>query len=101
MKISRRGDPSKDNADVSLDAYQERRKKIANFFRAHRLQAHLSLETVAQDLGLEDSSILLAYEAAVDPIPLDIIFALTNVLNIAPEDTMNVIFDTHRDQGRI
>lgn len=77
----------------------ERRWKIAAFFREHRLLSGMSVEQAATAIDLEDASVLVAYEAAVDPIPLDMIFALTNLLNIPPEDTMNLVHDVYGDHG--
>jgi hypothetical protein len=80
---------------------QEPRWRIAKFFRDHRLSSGLSLEDAALALGLEESSTLLGYESGIDSIPLDMIFALTNLLNIPPEDTLNLIHDSCGTQGRI
>ena len=72
-----------------------RRSQIAIFFRNHRLEAGLSAEVVARDLGLESAALLLAYENGAEAIPLDEVFGLTNLLNIAPEDVLELIYDVH------
>lgn len=72
-----------------------RRELIASFFRKHRLASGLSEQQVAHDLGLESVETLRAYEAGTEAIPLDEIFALTNLLNIPPEDVLALIYDTY------
>jgi transcriptional regulator with XRE-family HTH domain len=75
----------------------ERRRQIAAFFRERRLASGLTIEQVAKAVGQLEAERLDAYETAIDPIPLDMIFALTNVLNIAPEDVMNLIYDVYNE----
>ena len=86
--------------ELGATGSHEPRWRIAKFFRDHRVSSGLSLEAAALALGLDDSATLLAYESGIDSIPLDMIFALTNLLNIPPEDTMNLIHDSFGAQGR-
>ena len=72
-----------------------RRSQIAAFFKSHRLKSGLTADAVARDLALESVELLLAYESGAEAIPLDEIFALTNLLNIAPEDVLALIYDAH------
>lgn len=80
---------------------RKQRGEIAEFFRVRRLAAGISIEDTARELGLDDPGVLVAFESAREPIPLDMIFALTNYLNIPPEDTLNLIYDLHSAQGRV
>ena len=75
----------------------KRHQRIAAFFRERRLASGLSLEQVATSIEHVEVSELEGYEAGISPIPLDLIFALTNVLNIAPEDVMNLIYDAYNE----
>ncbi len=97
--MSTRGNPQGNLAPV-LDSgisNGERRRQIATFFRERRQASGLSLEQVAMAIGHVEATQLQGYESAIDPIPLDMIFALTNVLNIPPEDVMNLIYDAYNE----
>lgn len=74
--------------------------QIAEFFRRHREAAGLSPEMVAKELGLNSTDELLAYENGTQRIPLDEIFALTNVLNISPEDVLTLIHDVYNQRSK-
>jgi transcriptional regulator with XRE-family HTH domain len=69
----------------------ERRIRLGEFFRSHRVSAGLSAETIAQDLELESVSVLSAYESGRISMPLEDVFALTNLLNVAPETVMDLV----------
>jgi transcriptional regulator with XRE-family HTH domain len=80
---------------ASPESEADRRSKIGSFFRARRLSANLSPETVAQELELESATVLLAYESGRASMPVDDIFALTNLLNIPPEDVMELVHELY------
>lgn len=82
-------DPSPQPARCELD----RRREIARFFRKHRLRAGLSIEETARAAEIPDATTLLEYEHAVQPIPLEDIFSLTNVLNIAPDAVLTLVHE--------
>jgi transcriptional regulator with XRE-family HTH domain len=71
------------------------RLQIADFFRTKRLASRLTLEHVSAELGLNGTQTLLDYESGAISIPLDEIFALTNLLNVAPEEVMALILLIH------
>ncbi len=73
----------------------ERRVQIGTFFRNAREQAGLTPEAVAKELELDSTAILLAYESGRSSMPVDDIFALTNVLNIPPEDVMDLVHELY------
>jgi transcriptional regulator with XRE-family HTH domain len=81
----------------SEELHHPKSAKIGKFFHERRLAAGLSLETVAIELSLEVSADLQAYENGQKAIPLDEIFALTNILNIPPDDVIDLI---HGLKGR-
>ncbi len=83
------------NLNLKRPVQNSRRVQIASFFKDHRLQSGLSVDFVAQELGLPGAGLLQAYEAGTEAIPLDEIFVLTNLLNIAPEDVLALIYDIH------
>ena len=83
--------------NLNLNSDEPRRQRIAAFFRKRRGESGLSLEIVARELGYEDSSIVAEYEAGTRDIPLEDIFALTNLLNIAPEDVMSLVHNTYKE----
>lgn len=70
-------------------------KRVAEFFRVHRLSSGQSQQQVVDALGLESLELLQRYESGETPIPLDDIFALTNLLNVPPEDVLGLIFDIY------
>lgn len=72
-------------------ASQRRREAIGAFFRQQRMLAGLSIEETATLLDIEPPGLLNRYESGALSIPLDEIFALTNLLNIAPERVMTLI----------
>jgi transcriptional regulator with XRE-family HTH domain len=78
----------------------DRRQPLAAFFRKHRIASGLTIEEIAKGMGLEDSATLVSYESAQQPIPLDMIFSLTNFLNISPDEVLNLIYDLHGNQGQ-
>lgn len=77
-----------------------RRIQIATFFKERRLGAGLTQAQVVQGLGLESIALLQSYEDGSQPIPLDDVFSLTNLLNVPPEDVMALIYDVY-SQGSL
>ena len=73
---------------------EDRYARIGDFFKRRRMESGLSLVEVSQDLNI-DQVLLNAYEAGAQPIPLDTVFTLTNLLNVPPEDVMILIYDVH------
>jgi ribosome-binding protein aMBF1 (putative translation factor) len=82
------------------DALSER-QKVGQFFRDRRLAAGLSVEHLASELGLPSPEVLTDFETGAQPIPLDTIFAMTNVLNIPPEDVIELIMDLYILKGQV
>lgn len=89
------GSPSASGAERN-----ELRRTIAAFFRERREATGMTLEQVATSLPGSDVEQLRAYESGTEAIPLDLIFSLTNLYNIPPEDTLNLIHDVYGEQGR-
>ena len=88
---------SKDQLAYDSNSEQRRRETIGGFFRARRIVAGLSEIEVTTSLELETPGILVAYETGRTPIPLEDIFALTNLLNIAPEDVLALIHGVYSE----
>lgn len=71
----------------------DRRIEVARFFREHRLRVGLSIEETARAAEIPDATTLLEYEHAIQPIPLEDIFSLTNALNIAPDAVLTLVHE--------
>ncbi|RYZ76108.1 MAG: XRE family transcriptional regulator [Proteobacteria bacterium] len=80
----------------SLELEMGRRVQIGAFFRERRELAGLEADYVAKELDLESSTILHAYESGRLSIPVDDVFAMTNILNIPPEDVMELIHELYQ-----
>lgn len=80
---------------ASPEIEAERRIRIGTFFRDARVQAGLTLEAVSQELELESETVLSDYETGNTSMPVDDIFALTNLLNIPPEDVMALVHELY------
>lgn len=80
---------------ASPETESERRHQIGNFFRMRRLEAGVSAETVAKELELASTDVLMAYETGRVSMPVDDIFALTNLLNIPPEEVMELVHELY------
>lgn len=68
-------------------------RQLGAFFQKHRLAAGLALSTVALELDLKDASVLNSFEEGTVPIPLEMVFTLTNLYNIPPEETLLMMCD--------
>lgn len=79
---------------------RELRQRIASFFKERRQASGMTVEQVASALPGNDVEQLRAFEAGAEAIPLDLIFSLTNLYNIPPEDTLNLIHDVYGEQAR-
>lgn len=79
--------------------WPEFRKSIASFFRDRREACKMTLQQTAELSGVTVEQ-LEKYEAGAEAMPLDLIFSLTNLYNIPPEDTLNLIYDVYGEQGR-
>lgn len=66
-------------------------KKIADYLKQKRLDAKLSLEQVVEFAELENIETLVNYELGFVSIPLNELYALSNVLNIVPSELLNLI----------
>ena len=93
-------DPNKPSSSNTA-AGQPKCTKVASFFRARRVAAGLSQAQVALELGLTSASLLDDYELGKKSIPLDEIFALTNILNIPPEEVIDLVQDMFNYQGAL
>lgn len=80
---------------ASPEIEAERRAKIGAFFREARVRVGLTPEAVAQELELKSSQVVLDYESGQTSMPVDDIFALTNLLNIPPEDVMDLVHELY------
>lgn len=79
----------------------QRQIHVARFFQSRRIESGQSIETLARCLGHADATTLTAYENGSLAIPLDEIFALTNYLNIPPEDVFGLIFDLYNSRVKL
>lgn len=73
------------------DVEFERRRSLGAFFRSHRLENKMSEEEVAEALELASTDIVLGYETGRIAMPLEDVFSMTNLLNVPPEDVMDLI----------
>ncbi len=73
---------------------QDRLRRLGSFFKSYRLKAGLSVENVAQALELTPST-YISYEDGQHSMPLEDVFALTNLFNIAPEEVMDLVHDVY------
>jgi hypothetical protein len=96
-KLASKRSPSTD----SMGACQQRGSKIATFFQAHRIAAGLDQAKVALELGLPSVSVLEDFESGKKAIPLDEIFALTNILNIPPEEVRDLVQELFNCKGAL
>lgn len=78
---------------LSPETAVARRAQIGRFFAERRLQAGLTTADVAKELDLESSDIVEAYETGKVGIPVEDIFAMTNLMNIPPEEVMELIHE--------
>ena len=67
-------------------------------YRERRAASGLTVEQTAQALGIAAGD-FKAHEEALVPMPLEMIFSLTNLLNIDPEEVLSLIYDIHSGQG--
>ena len=68
------------------------------FFRYKRLAAGISEKQVCHYLGLPSEMTLRSYEAGKASIPLNQMYALSNCLNIAPDEIMDLMHNLSRLQ---
>ncbi len=73
-------------SDAKLAEFQIR---SGRFFRERRIRALLTEEEVSNYLGVS-VQMLRAYELGLSPIPLDNVYALSNCLNIPPDEVMEL-----------
>lgn len=84
--------------NIPTSSVERGRMVIARFFKARRLASGLTLQQVSEALRLRDPEVVRRYEVGEIGIPLDDIFALTNLLNVPPEEVMALIFQISTDQ---
>lgn len=65
--------------------------KLGDFFRQQRVAAGLTEDAVVRALELESIETLRGYETGEIAIPLEDIFSLTNLLNVSPEEVMDLV----------
>lgn len=68
-------------------------RRLGAYFHAHRLALGVSEMSVVHALDLCSLETLIRYEAGRAVIPLEDVYALTNLLNLAPEDVMDLIYE--------
>ena len=91
-----------DSAHASQPSYEgdafdlERRRNLGGFFRAHRLKNLISEEDMAAALELPVVETIMAYESGRLAMPLEDVYAMTNLLNLAPEDVMALIHGLYK-----
>ena len=66
---------------------------IGNFFYNHRLQTSLLPEDVVAANCVLSCELLNAYEIGGEQIPIDTIYALTNLYGIPPDEVLNLFYD--------
>lgn len=69
-------------------------KALVKLFQLRRMQLGMSLTTLAKEIGIISAPDLRKIESGEMPLPLDIIFGLTNALSLDPQDVMNLIYDS-------
>lgn len=67
-----------------------RLRRLGEYFKGYRLKSGLSEEQVSQALELKPG-VYNRYEAGVLSMPLEDVFALTNLFNIVPEEVMDLV----------
>jgi len=75
---------------IAQAAEAQRLRRVGEFFKSYRLSAGLTEEQVTQTLELKPG-VYNRYEAGLLSMPLEDVFALTNLFNIAPEEVMDLV----------
>jgi hypothetical protein len=65
-------------------------KTLGSFFKSKRLEAGIAIEAVAEYLEVSPLE-FEAYESGVKSIPLNRVYALSNFLNISPEEITRMV----------
>lgn len=78
-------------SSAALQEGSARLSKLGDFFREQRLAAGVSEDAVMRALELESLDVLRGYESGEISIPLEDVFALTNLLNVSPEEVMDLV----------
>jgi hypothetical protein len=89
------------NRQASSPEDRLRYAKIARLFQSRRIAAGLDQAKAAAELGLPSTALLEDYESGKKAIPLDEIFALTNILNIPPEEVMDLVQELFNCNGAL
>lgn len=72
--------------------FNSRCREQGRFFRQKRLDAAISQETIADYLGITVREVVL-FESGKKSIPLHFAFALSNCLNIPPEELLSLFHE--------
>lgn len=80
--------------DSALAIEQERQRRLGEFFKAQRLKAGLSEAEIAKSLDLA-TDVYIGYEAGRLLMPLEDVFTLTNAMNVAPEEVMQLVHELY------
>ncbi len=76
------------------------KKKAGNFFRGHRIRCGLNATAVVQHLGLSEAQ-LHDYEVGKNAIPLNLVFQMTNLYNIPPDEVVVLFYDLAHSLPRL
>jgi hypothetical protein len=78
-------------------SYRWDHRALGNFFRKRREAAGYSISAVTDELDLKSPAILESFEQGSTPMPLEMVFVLTNLYNIAPEEILFMMFSLRDD----
>ncbi|MEK7357199.1 MAG: helix-turn-helix transcriptional regulator [Bdellovibrionota bacterium] len=71
-------------------------REMGDFFRRHRLEANVS-ETLAAEYLTCSIATLRDYESNEKALPLHLIYAYSNLLNLEPADVLKELLDRRPD----
>ncbi len=67
-------------------------KRIGEFFRENRMKTEMDAEAVVNELGLVSVTQLFEYESGSVQIPLEDLFAMSNLYNIPPDEVVRFLY---------
>lgn len=65
--------------------------ELGPFFKDHRLKKGYSINELVQYADIKSTSALFRFEEGMGDLPLDRIYSLANVLEISPQELMNLL----------
>lgn len=92
MSTENRGNVKKDpNNVVNRGKHKRANESLGVFLKNKRVLSKISKTVVCNYLMIDSEEVLDAYESGTKTIPLKHVYALSNCLNISPEETLTMI----------